>query len=685
MSSEKTGNLGLHKWAGSDGLFRTEFNDNFGKIDEKVAEIGDVALIPQNTIVEALNDKDEKIATVNEELAEKADFKDVVVGDINLVRNSDFEKMPNIYSRSSVYSFQEAVTNPQHNDRKSLKIEAINYESSADPNKDFAFMLNEKMMPNEKMKVSFWVYPMESAKTISIRMAYTAGLNVGLGAAGQWNKIEFILDLADMVQGSDYFYFNLKSSFVLYMSDFRVENITNKTEGVPISLSRVNEKLVETPTNIQNSNGIIERMIAVAQTYANNVNKLVYGNRYTAYDVTMDLVDGKNEIDCSSFANLLVRGIPYEDSRYTAGNTENKSSRLFFSNIDPYKWRYANTMAKYAYEKGYAFKPNADFSNVEAGDILFFSWNSFSGQTGHENAFMKIDHVAAFLHKKNDNQWSTLQFDNGISTVYYDATNDYMSQCVLVARFPFANVESIYPDDNLLLGGDVVKNVTNTITVSDYRLSKTLKKGRYYTFFIDGKVLTENCYFIIQVNNKTIYSDGVRQAGNNEVVAFRFPYLLDDVTDTISLKIGAPGGTDSNRSAIINWCSLYEGYPRNKKQHIKSVNSVNVKDFALDTSLVSDLNSNMSPYYKYAVEGNKLLINFSLPFSTLRTGNLVIGNIGIDAPKTTQRLPISLIGATNEAINAILQIASTGVVTIVPYSGTVQWRYGLANGYIFKE
>lgn len=48
------------------------------------------------------------------------------------------------------------------------------------------------------------------------------------------------------------------------MSVFKVENITNKIEGVPISLSRVNEKLVETPRNIQNSNGIIERMIAVA-------------------------------------------------------------------------------------------------------------------------------------------------------------------------------------------------------------------------------------------------------------------------------------------------------------------------------------------------------------------------------------------------------------------------------------
>lgn len=39
MSSEKTGNLGLHKWAPTDGVLRTEFNDNFGKIDETVAGV----------------------------------------------------------------------------------------------------------------------------------------------------------------------------------------------------------------------------------------------------------------------------------------------------------------------------------------------------------------------------------------------------------------------------------------------------------------------------------------------------------------------------------------------------------------------------------------------------------------------------------------------------------------------
>ncbi|MBT2714749.1 right-handed parallel beta-helix repeat-containing protein [Bacillus sp. ISL-57] len=39
MSSEKHKNLGLHKWAPTDAVIRAEFNDNFGKIDEKLAEV----------------------------------------------------------------------------------------------------------------------------------------------------------------------------------------------------------------------------------------------------------------------------------------------------------------------------------------------------------------------------------------------------------------------------------------------------------------------------------------------------------------------------------------------------------------------------------------------------------------------------------------------------------------------
>ncbi|MFZ7936206.1 phage baseplate upper protein [Bacillus thuringiensis] len=608
-----------------------------------------------------------------------------------LMRNIDFEQMPFIQSRSYIYSFLASVTSPQLEGKKSLKIEAQNYESSIEPNKDFAFLLNETIMPLEKITISFWAYPLVSSKKINIRMAYATGVNVDLGKAGEWNKVSFTLDLATMSRPGNYLYFNLLSSFVFYMSDLQVTYAAVVDENAPRSFNQVNKILAENPSIVYNSKGSIERIIDMGQSYLNNINKLVYGNVQTAYDATVGLVNGKNEIDCSSFANLLMHGIPFENSRYN-GNIENIGSNLFFQNIDAYKYRYANQIAKYAFESGYAFKVNPDFSNVKSGDLLFFSWDSRNNNPTsdlskelRENAFMKIDHVAVFLHKKNDSLWSTLQFDNNISTVYYEASNEYMSQCVLAARFPLANVESMYPDDNILIAGDAQKSVSNTTYVSSYKLTKPFKKGRYYTFVFEGQVYTDNCYFVILANNKTIYSDYGKIGRYNGINAFRFPYLSDDFADTITLAIGAPVEINQNRSASVNWCSLYEGYVRNKRHYSKGSNAAAIKSLPLDQALALDLNANFAPYYKYGLDGNKIFINFSLPFNTLRTGELYLGNIGIDAPKNTQRLPTSLIGANNESVNAILQINWNGDVTIIPYISSIPWKMALVNGCIFKE
>src|SRR5690554_7411000 len=39
MSSEKTPNLQLHRWQPSDYVLRTEFNDNFAKIDDHAKQV----------------------------------------------------------------------------------------------------------------------------------------------------------------------------------------------------------------------------------------------------------------------------------------------------------------------------------------------------------------------------------------------------------------------------------------------------------------------------------------------------------------------------------------------------------------------------------------------------------------------------------------------------------------------
>ncbi|WP_363549534.1 phage baseplate upper protein [Caldifermentibacillus hisashii] len=640
------------------------------------------------TLKERLDTKEQSFVT---QLAEKANTTDILLKGRNLVQNSDFESLPYIISRSSIYTFTAGITSPQYNGKKSLKIAVTNYEGSTDANKDFAILLTETVTSAETLIISFWAYPSVSNKTIQIRMAYTgSGASINLGQANQWNKISFTLSLSDMTKQNNYLYFNFNSSFDLYMSDLQISNRTVTVNDVPNSLNQVNDVLVESASQIHNSRGSIERLIDNAQTYLDNIGKLTYGNDYTAYDPTQDLVDGKNQIDCSSFANLMIQGVPYNRSKYVSGNTQNVGSNLFFQNIDTVKWRYANNIAKYAFEKGYSFKPNADYSNLEPGDVLFFSWtNGVSGDLApeaRENAFMKIDHVAIFLHKKNEGIFSTLQFDNGISTVYYDVSPTYMSQCVLAARFPYANVESMYSDDNLILEGDNPKSITTGSTIGTYKLSQPLEKGKYYTLFLDGNVLTEGGYFVIQTESyDTIYSDFGKIGQYDGVTILRFPYLLDETTTVIRIGIGVSEGTPVDRSGNVNWCSLYKGYARSKKQYIRNFSCSEIKDFPLDPTLVSDLNSGYAPHYKYAISGNKILINFNLPFNTLRTGNLILGSIPANTVANTQRIPCNLIGSTNQAINAILQISFSGTVTIIPYDQTVQWKMAMANGCVFKN
>lgn len=59
MSSEKTTNLGMHRWAGRDPVKRTEFNENFGIIDKTLKLYSDaLGLLSSNyqTLQEAIND-----------------------------------------------------------------------------------------------------------------------------------------------------------------------------------------------------------------------------------------------------------------------------------------------------------------------------------------------------------------------------------------------------------------------------------------------------------------------------------------------------------------------------------------------------------------------------------------------------------------------------------------------------
>lgn len=138
---------------------------------------------------------------------------------------------------------------------------------------------------------------------------------------------------------------------------------------------------------------VLERMYQCIRTYILNSSKLAYittssGNNAWDYEngpeiITNDVGKTGYAIQCSVFCHLITGGIRFEDSMY---NTENGLTNHFFGagygfNIygenvtaENYtKYRFVRNILPRYIELGLAEPTDPIFSNVHAGDIIFFS------------------------------------------------------------------------------------------------------------------------------------------------------------------------------------------------------------------------------------------------------------------------------------------------------------------------
>lgn len=480
-------------------------------------------------------------------------------------------------------------------------------------------------------------------------------------------------------------------SIITGVSTFQNE-IVGARDGQPnlkANLDRAAAKVNMIAQKTQNSPGTIEQMLENAQSYLDNKSMLVYGNAHTAYDGDVQPVNGKNEIDCSSFVSLMIHGVPYDKSRY-AGNFDNINDPRFFNEIDSYSVRYANELAKFGFDNGYAFIPKPDMSNVQAGDVLFLSWNSFTTNPSqytqqqidfHNAAFMKIDHNAIYLQQNNANRMRSLQFDLGISSIYHDAHPDYYAQAVLACRFPFANMESKYKESNVLSDGYLEKSTSSSWLINEYTLEQNLEKGRHYTMIL-SQTMDSDYYYLIQTpGGISIYNDTNKIGGYNNHTILRFLYLGDEVTNKIRVGIGSHTGNPV-RVGTVHWVSLLKGFKVNKQYYIKNDLEVNQFVFPLAAGLVTDLNTGYKPNYNYSRNSNTLVLSLNLPFNTGRTGNLVLGTLP-HKPRVNQRMNVNVYGALHEVYAGVLEVNTLGVVTLFLYDAAVTWKTVSGNGTIF--
>ena len=255
----------------------------------------------------------------------------------------------------------------------------------------------------------------------------------------------------------------------------------------------------------QNVDGAITNLVNIGLTYATR-NDLHYGNDYTTLSATtVKNADGFWEEDCSSFMLTIFNGTTFEESRYF--KTENRTGfwHYPFPMFDPERngRMLANGMAKWAYERGYTFEANEDFTNLLPGDI-YFDHNS-----PNEHFYENIGHVGIYLGK-DGYTGKHYVFECGVDRnprkndnpvgIHIRTTSVFKNtrKTKMIARLPIGDVEAATRciSNYNLKGG-------NTITTSE-----NLKPNKVYTLFlkIEGYDLNNTNYPIVKIGKRNVYS-----------------------------------------------------------------------------------------------------------------------------------------------------------------------------------
>lgn len=438
--------------------------------------------------------------------------------------------------------------------------------------------------------------------------------------------------------------------------------------------------------NIHNSDGMIQKIVDVCKTYTDNFDKLVYGNAYTAYDPNTQQVDGKWQLDCSSFQNLLIRGVTFENSRYGGG--DNKEDPRFFTKFNPYDYRVSNLMAKWFYENGYTYEPAADYSNIEPGDLVFYSWPYITGEF-HDNAFMHIDHVAMFLQKKNDKLYQTIQYEQNTPSFFYDVDEEYMSGAVLAARLLFPMVENA--GGNLVVNADETASLVNStgFIVGEYHLAMPMVPGKMYTACFKGKIETADAYFLLRSSDDVTLYTNYGETWDGKEKGYKFSFVCPDgLGDYTKLYLCCSAGSGSTKTAYAENFYLFDGYKRGYESSAASIPYPIYRDFVFADAIVNDMNGDMLPFGYVLEFRDYYLVSLNVPLKTLRTGNVLLGSLGKQLSKT-RRIPANLVGVDGviSHYNGFIQVSessATGDVYVSTWNSSQKYQYIMANGVIAK-
>lgn len=444
---------------------------------------------------------------------------------------------------------------------------------------------------------SYHIYGEISAPYSQIKDAYDKGINVVMIAECSFlsNMPTVLFRLNGMENGKIRFqtntiFYEYPVMLVVEMN----EDSVNQVQGEMFFFvqpremsSRLSGYYTKEETDIRSGQrnpidaATVKNIFRCAMTYVNHSDELIFTSSGEGTLFDDDFSSDNPLMDCSSMMMAWVQGIPYEYSKYAGANNIRHYGYGITLPPNPYApdrpgRYYTHELAHYFDEKGYCFRPNADYSDIAPGDVIFVSFKSREGSEFHDNAYMKIDHCLLVIGFKDKTHLTCLHtsetktfnfYDVCVAASEYDSAskNSYNDAIVLVARLPYNQVGSIS-------GLPIIKDSTERTTIDTsghlktLTLDEPLKKNTAYTLvtqienaFPQEKPSNTNyagirASFKSGTADKTIVSWQGNKNPDDNTYYFRFIVGDDQIT---ALKIYIL--TNSAKGHKYKFAQLYEG------------------------------------------------------------------------------------------------------------------------------
>ena len=347
---------------------------------------------------------------------------------------------------------------------------------------------------------------------------------------------------------------------------------------------------------IVNSDGAITVLLKTGFDYLGRYElDFGYGSHYTMFNSECQkgysnegLYEGlKYQMDCSSFVQAALLGVPYQESRYYLGTEAHNNCihKIFqFDQFAEYNYymlaypeecgadygrMYANKIAKYFYDRGLLFKVNPDLSNLKTGDLLFWGNGGFD-----KDFFLDIGHVAICSDSWKDKFG---QCHVKIIQSLSEKSCDYSSELKYAARVPLSEIQEEY--DTLTVDAlSIIKNVEikkgEQQLLATIELTEELRNREIYTMLLTT-ILPEGISLSCRVNqgNVTIGRDVLYNSYNSNIIENHFGFYRNEMgQDKSQLYIFINAEESYNGEIIINDVLLLSGYHNSKECQIAIIN-----------------------------------------------------------------------------------------------------------------